>query len=310
MMTCRRRSCAGVILGVMAAPALVAYEPVAPEASRAAGAAVSAVVARAVGRPASPEALRSTGVAEPAAVARAAGRSAAPEAAPAAPGAAVPAAVAGVASQTGASETVRERASGVPFPLALTPPGGATPHWLMGTGIRQRTIFRVKVYAFGLYVDADAARATLADFAGTTAEALGRDRRFTRRLLDLDFGMALRLVMTRTVSGGDVAEAFDDALRPRMPQAGAGADDAAAALARLRGHLDTGAVRRDAEIVFSCGPAGRLAMTVDGAERPPFESRALCRALFDAYLGEDPIERDGRRNLIAGFARLLQPLGR
>ena len=50
------------------------------------------------------------------------------------------------------------------FPLALTPPGGATPHWLMGTGIRQRTIFRVKVYAFGLYVDADAARAALADF--------------------------------------------------------------------------------------------------------------------------------------------------
>ncbi len=51
-------------------------------------------------------------------------------------------------------------------------------------------------------------------------------------------------------------------------------------------------------------------MTVDGAERPPFESRALCRALFDVYLGEDPIERDGRRNLIAGFARLLQSLGR
>jgi len=63
---------------------------------------------------------------------------------------------------------------------------------------------------------------------------------------------------------------------------------------------------RDAEIVFSCGPAGRLAMTVAGAARPPFESRALCRALFDVYLGEDPIEPDGRRNLIAGFARLLQ----
>ena len=193
------------------------------------------------------------------------------------------------------------------FPLALTPPGGATPHWLMGTGIRQRTIFRVKVYAFGLYVDADAARTALAEFAGAPAEALGRDQHFTRRLLDLDFGMALRLVMTRTVGGADVAEAFDDALRPRMPRAGAGADDAAEALARLRGHLDVEEVRRDAEMVFSCGPAGRLAMTVDGAERPPFESRALCRALFDVYLGEDPIEPDGRRNLIAGFAGLLQP---
>ena len=48
-------------------------------------------------------------------------------------------------------------------------------------------------------------------------------------------------------------------------------------------------------------------MTVDRAERPPIESRALCRALFDVYLGDDPIEPGGRRNLMAGFAGLLQP---
>ena len=230
----------------------------------------------------------------------------------AAPRSAARAGVARAATQAAAPETVREPESGVTFPVALTPPGSATPHWLMGTGIRQRTIFRVKVYAFGLYVDADAARTALADFAGAAAEALRRDERFTRRLLDLDFGMALRLVMTRTVSGGDVADAFDEALRPRMPRAAAGADgnDAAAALARLRGYLDVDEVRRGAEIVFSCGPAGRLAMTVDGAERPPIESRALCRALFDVYLGDDPIEPEGRRNFIAGFAGLLQPVGR
>ena len=241
-----------------------------------------------------------------------AGRSAALGAAPTSGGAAERAAVAGAASQPAPPDTVRERESGTLFPVALTPPGGATPHWLMGTGIRQRTIFRVNVYAFGFYVDADGARAALAEFAGATAEALGRDERFTRRLLDLDFGMALRLVMTRTVDGGDIADAFDDALRPRMPRPGRGPDGdaAAAALARLRGYLDVDQVRRDAEIVFSCGPAGRLAMTVDGAERPPIESRVLCRALFDVYLGEDPIERDGRRNAIAGFAGLLQPSDR
>ena len=301
-MSARRQSCAVVILGVMAAPALVADEPVAPEALRAMEAAGAAVA----DEPVAPAALRAMEAAG-AAVARAAGRFAVPETVPAVPGAASPVAVARAASRAQAPETVREPESGVTFPLALTPPGSATPHWLMGTGIRQRTIFRVKVYAFGLYVDADAARTALADFAGVTAEALGRDQRFTRRLLDLDFGMALRLVMTRTVSGGDVADAFDEALRPRMPRAAGGADgDAAAALATLRGHLDVEEIRRDAEIVFSCGPADRLAMTVDAAERPPFESRALCRALFDVYLGEDPIERDGKRNILAGFAGLLQ----
>ena len=35
-----------------------------------------------------------------------------------------------------------------------------------------------------------------------------------------------------------------------------------------------------------------------------------CRALFDVYLGDDPIEPDGRRNAFAGFAGLLQPLVR
>ena len=245
-------------------------------------------------------------------VAGAAARTAAPEAVPAAPGAAAPAAVTETASQPATPEAVREPESGTLFPLALTPPGEATPHWLMGTGIRQRTIFRVNVYAFGLYVDADGARASLSEFAGTSAEALGRDERFTRRLLDLDFGMALRLVMTRTVGGSDVADAFDDALRPRMPRAGRDPDGDAAvtALARLRGYLDVDEVRRGAEIVFSCGPAGRLAMTVDGADRPPIESRVLCRALFDVYLGEDPIERDGRCNIVAGFANFLSRLDR
>ena len=205
-MISRQPSCAVVILGLIAAPASAADEPAAPEVLRAA------------------EAV------ELAAVARAARQSAAPEAVPAVPGATAPAAVAGAASQAAAPETVREPESGVTFPVALTPPASGTPHWLMGTGIRQRTIFRVNVYAFGLYVDAGGARASLSEFAGATAEALGRDERFTRRLLDLDFGMALRLVMTRTVSGGDVADAFDDALRPRMRRAGRGADgDAAAA---------------------------------------------------------------------------------
>ena len=93
----------------------------------------------------------------------------------------------------------------------------------------------------------------------------------------------LRLVMTRTVDGGDVADAFDEALRPRMPRAGraADSDSAAAAHARRRGYVDMDEVRRDADLVRSCR---RLAMTLDGAERPPIESRALCRALFDAYL--------------------------
>ena len=227
-----------------------------------------------------------------------------------------------VHGQVPTSGTVRESESGTPFPVVMTPPGATTPHRLMGTGIREATIFKVNVYAFGLYVDAAVARTALAAFTGRQAAVLLRDARFNRRLLDLDFGMALRLVMTRTVEGGDVADAFDDALRPRMVRArwnadrtgapdAAGVPDAAgaaAALARLRRYLGVDAVRRGTEVVVSCNAEGRLTIRVGEAEQPPFASRALCRALFDVYLGQDPISRDGRRDIVAGFARLVAAL--
>ena len=61
-----------------------------------------------------------------------------------------------------------------------------------------------------------------------------------------------------------------------------------------------------AEIIFSCEPAGRLTTSVGDTKRqPPIASRDLCRALFDIYLGEDPIARDGKRNLVTGFVELL-----
>ena len=210
-------------------------------------------------------------------------------------------------AQSTALDTFNEPRSGTSFPVSLTPPGDTTPHWIMGTGIRQRTIFRVKIYAFGLYVDPEGARASLSRFADRPAPTPERDESFYRHLLDLDFAMTLRLVMTRTVDGNDMAEAFDDALRPRMTRAVTDTNTSGdlAVLERFRGYLDVDEVRIGTEIIFSCGPVGRLATSVGGDERPPIDSRALCRALFDVYLGEDPISDDGKRNIIAGFPSLI-----
>ena len=214
---------------------------------------------------------------------------------------------ASVVAQSMALDTVNEPRSGVSFPVSLTPPGNKTPHWIMGTGVRQRTIFNLKIYAFGLYVDPEGARASLSRFARRSASRLERDEGFYRHLLDLNFPMTLRLVMTRTVDGNDVAEAFDDALRPRVIRTVAHTNNSRelAVLERFRGYLEVERVRSGTEIVFSCGPAGRLATSVGGEERPPIDSRVLCRALFDVYLGEDPISNDGKKRIIAGFPGLI-----
>ncbi len=212
-----------------------------------------------------------------------------------------------VTAQETPSDTVKEQQSGVPFPIRLTPPGGATPHLLMGTAIREKTIFRVKVYAFGLYVDPAGARANLTAFAGVPASTLVRDKSFYRRILDMDFAMTLRLVMTRGVAGDAVADAFDSALRPRVQRAAAEMNmpGGATALERFRRHFNLHEVTKGAEIVFSCSPAGRLETSVRGASRPGIESRALCWALFDVYIGEQPISADGKKSVIAGFPEFL-----
>ncbi|HIM34087.1 MAG TPA: hypothetical protein EYM33_01030, partial [Pseudomonadales bacterium] len=83
-------------------------------------------------------------------------------------------------AQSTTLDTFNEPHSGTPFPVSLTPPGDTTPHWIMGTGLRQRTILRLKIYAFGLYVDPEGARASLSRFAGLPASTLERDESFYR----------------------------------------------------------------------------------------------------------------------------------
>ena len=212
-----------------------------------------------------------------------------------------------VVAQAPMPETVSEPRSGTPFPVSLTPPGGTTPHWIMGTAIRQRTIFRVKIYAFGLSIDPKSARASFSRFARISASTLERDEGFYRQLLDLDVGMTLRLVTTRTIDGDATAEAFDDAMRPRMERAVVDTNGPGTmrALEQFRSYFDVDEVTAGTEVVFSCNPVGRLTASIGGHERPPIDSRVLCRALFDVYLGADPISNDGKRSLIAGFPGLL-----
>lgn len=212
-----------------------------------------------------------------------------------------------VAAQDAPLDTVKERLSGTPFPVRLTPHGATTPHQLMGTAIRERTFLRVKVYAFGLYVDPAGARSSLSAFAGVSTSRLERDQSFYRRILDMNFSMTLRLVMTRDVAGDAVAEAFDRALRPRVERAAADMNmpGGAAALEQFRGYFNLREVPKGTEIVFSCSPTGRLGTSVNGALRPGIQSQALCWALFDIYLGERPISADSKKSVIAGFPGLL-----
>ncbi len=205
------------------------------------------------------------------------------------------------------TDVVLEPSSRVAFPTSITPPGSSVVHELAGTAIRTKTIFRIKVYAFGLYIDPEAASSALAEFRGTPADRLAKDQTFYRRLLDLDAAMTLRLVMTRDVGGADVANSFDDALTPRVRTAAVerGMPGGASALAAFRRYFNLEEVAKGTEIVFSCGTDGLLSTRVGSEPRPDIVSPALCWALFDVYLGPKPVSKDGRATVIARVPDIL-----
>lgn len=205
-----------------------------------------------------------------------------------------------------AAQTVMEPASRVAFPVSLAAAGGGQ-QVLLGTGLRTRTVLNVKVYAFGLYVDEAGARAALASHAGHTAADLANTPGVYETLLRMGFPMTMRLVMTRNVSGEQMSEAFDGALRPRVvAAAGRGMPGGEAALDRFRGYFSVDRLTEGTELVLSCA-AGTLSATVGGEAKPAIESRALCWALFDVYLGATPISPAGKRTAIARLPTVLRP---
>lgn len=210
-------------------------------------------------------------------------------------------------AQEGAGGMAVEPSSKVQFPMELAVPGTDMTHHLMGTGIRTKTFLKVKVYAFGLYVDTDGAASALGAWAGKSAQDLEKDDGFYGAILQQDFGMTLRLVMTRDVGGEDMAEAFDGALRPRVQAAAAekSMPGGEAALDRFRGFFNVDEMTKESEIVFSCSADGTLHTSVKGVTQTTIASPALCWALFDVYLGDKPISGDGKKRVVEGFPGVL-----
>lgn len=205
------------------------------------------------------------------------------------------------------AQSVNEPGSGVAFPTELNAADGSR-HALLGTGLRTRTVLNVKVYAFGIYTDATLARANLSAWAGRDAAALANDAALYDRLLRMDLPMSLRLVMTRNVSGEQMAEAFDGALRPRVQASDArgGTSGGLEALDTFRGFFSVDRLTQGAELVFTCTPNGTLHTRVNTEAKPAIESRALCGALFDVYLGRTPISPSGKRSAVARLPEVLR----
>jgi hypothetical protein len=189
------------------------------------------------------------------------------------------------------------------FPTELQTAAGV--QRLTGTGVRLRTVFKVKVYTFGLYVDGDRARTALAPWRGKSAADLSNDASLYDELLKGAFPMTMRLVMARDVGAQQMAEAFDGALAPRVAQAAQrGTPGGAEALGRFRA-LFTSELKNGSELLFTWAPGDKLLVSIGGRQVGEIENRALCWALFDVYLGPKPISPEGRKTVVARLPNVI-----
>ncbi len=207
--------------------------------------------------------------------------------------------------------TVEEPATEIAFPVRLKVGNkGASSHELIATGVRKKTIFRVKVYAYGMYLDTAAAAPLVQPYMKKTTKKLLKDREFERALLSGKAGMSVRLVMARNVDADDMAEAFDDSLKPRIkgfmkkstPEE---TEKAMKTLETFRGLFTTKLKKKD-ELIFTWLPGGKLHTRIQGKDQQVITSPALTWALFDVYLGEDPISDGGKENFVKALPKAVE----
>lgn len=213
-------------------------------------------------------------------------------------------------------ETVREKRSKVDFPVALAPVGASKEqpaHLLAGVGLRTKTIFNVKVYAMGLYLDPQTTLPSLAAWKDKDRDSIQGDSKVYELLLKPASGKSLRLVMRRDVDADDMRDAFEDALEPRVKRAAKefGMPGGLEALKVFRGFFDLDELEKDQVLDFSWIPAtatspGRFTTRVGGVDKPTIENPALAWALFDVYIGGDPIHKSEKPRLIKRLPTLLK----
>jgi len=199
-----------------------------------------------------------------------------------------------IASAALQAAEVTEPNTKVTFPAELQAATGAQA--LTGTGVRTRTIAKVKVYAFGLYVDPPGARSALAAWRGKKAEQLWDDQAFYDAVVKGSFPMTLRLVMTRDVGGEQMGSALSEALGSRMT----GNKEA---LDQFRGFFGSD-LKKGTEILFDRN-GNMLKVTIGGQVAGEIDNAMLTWALFDVYLGKKPISKEGKETVVLRLPEVL-----
>jgi chalcone isomerase-like protein len=183
------------------------------------------------------------------------------------------------ASAVPARADVTEPRTGVRFPEKI----GETS--LLGVGLRTKSFLKVKVYAIGLYIADSALAGPLKDKTGPA---------LYRELVWGDFPKEIHLRLVRDVSASQMQEAIRDALEK--------ADKARTD--RFVSYFSD--IKTGEEYVLRWATGGTLETMAKGVPKPPIADKNFAAAVFGIWLGDEPIQDDIKRDLIARMASAVK----
>ncbi|XP_073314864.1 fatty-acid-binding protein 2-like [Primulina huaijiensis] len=195
------------------------------------------------------------------------------------------------------SKNAVERRTGIEFPTMLASrmdgeqDSNFNPEVLVGTGSRIMTIIikSLNIYAFGFYVHPfDICEKLGPKYACIPEYELNKCRDFYQDLLREDINMTVRLVVScNGIKINAVKDAFEKSLRSRLTKTNPNADfrclDAFGSLFSQDIPLDMGTI-----IDFRRTADGYIIIEVGGNHIGAVQSKDLCRAFFDMYIGDIP----------------------
>ena len=76
-------------------------------------------------------------------------------------------------------------------------------------------------------------------------------------------------------------------------------------LQTFRGFFSLDKLKEGMELRFTWHPDGSMSTVVNGERSPDITDPTLAKALFDVYLGEDPISTSGKKKLVRRLPGLL-----
>lgn len=199
----------------------------------------------------------------------------------------------------GAAGTSVEPKTGVSFPSVLD-----GTRRLLGVGVRKKNVFGLKnidVYAFGVYADDNDVKKLSEKYS-----ELKENKEVIADVLDQDVRMTVRLqIVYGRLSIRSVRSAFEESVGSRLRKF-SGSDNKELLQRFTSAFKDEFKLPRGSIIDLSKEQGFVFRMKIDGKETGTIQSKLLCQAVFDLYIGEDPFDRRAKEDFELGLASLLK----